>query len=297
MMERANCAKGIFTRPDRSDVFVQTDGVRCILSLCVCILLTLPGMAHAQLGEQPGDGMGETYRVEASAGLWNVSPHIVISADAFGIQGSSLDFVRDAGVVDKRLLQLRLVLRPGPHHKIRISYVPTSFDAQTTLKRTIVFRGVDYNFGIPISTSVTWHTLRVGYEYDFLSSTRGFLGAIGEVRYARVGADVSSSIIGLETSIADAWIPAIGLGGRLYVAPRLSLNGEVTWFKIPGILDEITRNAGGRSTDFDLSGMVSLTSKVGVRAGYRTLDVAYRLNNNAASLGLRGVYVSTVLRF
>ena len=108
---------------------------------------------------------------------------------------------------------------------------------------------------------------------------------------------MSSSIIGLESSLADAWIPAIGLGGRLYVAPRFSLDGEVTWFKIPGILDEIARNAGGRSTDFDLSGIVSLTSKVGVRAGYRTLDVAYRQNNVAASLGLRGVYVSTVLRF
>ena len=141
------------------------------------------------------------------------------------------------------------MLRPGPRHKVRISYVPTSFDAQTTLKRTIVFRGVDYNFGIPITTSVTWHTLRTGYEYDLLSSARGFLGAIGEVRYARVAADVSSSIIGLETSIADAWIPAVGLGGRFYVAPRLSLNGEVTWFKIPGILDEIIRTpADGRPT-------------------------------------------------
>ena len=157
-MKRSDCAKGIFTRRDRSGVFVPTGGLRRILLLCFCILPMLQGMAHAQFGEQPADDMGETYRVEVGAGLWNVSPHIVISADAFGIQGSNLDFVRDAGLVDKRLLQLRMVLRPGPHHKVRISYVPTSFEAQTTLKRTIVFRGVDYSFGIPVTATDVKHS-------------------------------------------------------------------------------------------------------------------------------------------
>ena len=265
---------------------------------CAAVLLmVVPRTADAQ---SSGDGetafCREAYRVEFAGGLWNVSPDVAISADALEEGGPDLDFVRDADLVKKRLLQLRIVVQPVRRHKLRISYVPTHLEAETTLNRTIVFRGIDYAIGLPMSVTMSWNTTRFGYQFDLVSASRGFAGVVGEARYARLGARVNIGGLGLRSTSIGRWIPAVGVASRLYLGPRFAVGGEVTWFHVPELL-EIAGDAGGRSMDFDISGIVTLTSRLSAQAGFRTLDVAYRRNDTAAHLGLQGLYINTLLRF
>jgi hypothetical protein len=203
--------------------------------------------------------------------------------------------VGDLGLIRKRLPHLRVVLKAASRHKVRVGYVPTSFEAERTLRRTISFGRTNFDIGIPVNASLTLRTWRFGYEYDFVSRDRGFVGVIGEVRYTRVGADLSSGFLGVSSSLTDAFIPAIGGIGRGYLHRRVAVTGEVTWFRIPELIDRL--GGGGRSVDFDVSGLVTFTRNVGIQAGYRTLDVNYRRNDDAGSVGLRGLFVSSIIRF
>ncbi len=265
--------------------------------LVLAIAMTVVPRANAQaLGPAaPSDERSEAYRAEIAVGLWNASPDVVISSGTLGIEASDIDFVGDLGLLRKRLPQVRVVLKPAPRHKIRVGYVPTSFEAERTLRRTISFGRTSFDIGIPVSASLTFHTSYFGYEYDLISRPRGFAGVIGEVRYVRVGAEVSSGSLGVESSVTNGFIPVVGGVARGYLHRRVALTGELTWFPLPELFDGW--GGGGRSIDFDASGLFTFTQNVGIQAGYRTLDVNYRRNADAGSVALRGLYVNSVIRF
>ena len=295
-MERyAAVGERLFSGTASGQLETRTKPLRCAVLFLATVIALVP-TAYAQAPSSARtDERTEAYRAEIAVGLWNASPDVVISSGTLGIEGSDIDFVGDLGLIRKRLPQLRVVLKPASRHKIRIGYVPTSFEAERTLRRTISFGSTSFDIGIPVNASLTFRTWRFGYEYDLISRDRGFVGVIGEVRYTRVGADLSSGFLGVSSSLTDAFIPAVGGIGRGYLHRRVAVTGEVTWFHIPELIDRL--GGGGRSVDFDVSGLVTFTRNVGIQAGYRTLDVNYRRDDDAGSVGLRGLYVSSIIRF
>ena len=96
----------------------------------------------------------------------------------------------------------------------------------------------------------------------------------------------------LEFVHARAPIPAVGVIGRGYVAPNISITGEFTFFKLP----EIQGNSGSYF-DFDLYGTVNFTDNVGAQGGYRSFDVIYKVENDNGDLQLKGLYFGGVVRF
>jgi hypothetical protein len=262
-----------------------------LLSLALVALLAPSAFAQA-----PGTSKeSEDYRAEIAAGVWSASPDVVITSGTLGIDGSGIDFVGDLGLIRKALPQVRLVLKAAPRHKLRVGYVPTSYEAGTTLSRTISFGGTNFTIGVPVTASLNFQAWRFGYQYDVVSANGGFAGLIAELRYARVGTDVRSTFLGVESSLGDAFIPAVGGTGRIYLHRRVAVTGEVMWFEIPELVDGL--GGGGRSVDFDVSGLVTFTRNFGVQAGYRTLDVSYRRRDDAGAVGLKGVYLSSLIRF
>ena len=99
--------------------------------------------------------IGETYRVELMAGMWSPSPQITVSSDAFGIAGTDIDFGTDLGIGSERFGEVRLRLRPGRKHRLRIDYIPIRYAAQTTVERRLVFRGIAYDSGVPVSSAIS----------------------------------------------------------------------------------------------------------------------------------------------
>ena len=208
--------------------------------------------------------------------------------------GTDIDAVSDLGVIQKRHRELRLVLRPAWQHKVRIQYLPMEYQADTVLNRTVVFGGLTYDAGSPVTTTVTWRAWRFGYEYDVIYRDRyrdrGFLGVIAEVKYTDIETQLEGPI-GVRTARTRTPIPAIVGIGRVYPLSNVSLTVELTGVKLPNEWYQT------KYVDLDAYGTLNFSDSLGIQAGYRSLDLDYRFDDEAGRLTLEGWYVAGVVRF
>jgi hypothetical protein len=261
---------------------------------CLAALLTFASPAAAQFFGQPSDlPIGEDYHVEVLGGMWSPTPDISISSEAFGIAGTTIDFANDLGIAQQRFGELRLRLRPGRKHRFRIDYVPISYSAQTEVERRLVFRGIAYDIGVPVSSNITWRAWRLGYEYDVIHRSRGYFGVILEARYTDVEASLDSAF-GREFSRARGPIPAIGGIIRIYPLQVLAVTAEVSYFRLP---TDLLESFQGEYVDYDISGTLNFTEQIGAQVGYRSLNLNVTSNEDVGDLKLDGIYLGALLRF
>ena len=97
-----------------------------------------------------------------------------------------------------------------------------------------------------------------------------------------------------EFARARAPIPAIGAIVRVYVVPNISITGEVTGFKLP---ENLVKDATGHYVDVDVYGTINFTRNVGVKAGYRSMDLGYGFKTDTGAFTLKGIYVGVVARY
>lgn len=264
-----------------------------LASLTLVVLSLAPRGASAQIQFAPDRATGENYHVEFAFGVWKPTPEILITSEALGIGGTTIDFVSDLGITSKSFPEFRLVGRPATKHRFRLSYTPIEYAASTTINRRIVFNGQEFRIGIPVEGLLTWKAYRIGYEYDALYMARGFAGFIIEAKYTDVSASISSPFVGIEFARARAPIPGFGGIGRIYIAPNISITGEVTGFAVPDIDEEYD----GKFVDFDFYGTVNYTDHFGGQIGYRRMDVAYLVKRDSGDLKMGGLYFMGVVRF
>ena len=231
------------------------------------------------------------HAVELGVMFWKPSPELIISTPALvGAGGDDVNFVQELGIEDTSFREFRAVL--GRKHKVRISFVSFKYDAETTIQRTIVFQGRTFNIGVPASTDITWDLWNFGYEWDFVSRERGFLGAIVDVKYNKIKASIDSPALTSTASVeTTAPVPTFGVIGRGYVAPMVTLTAEFTGLNLTR--DEFE----AKFFDFDFYGTVLLGRNVGVQAGYRSVVVEYLVDDDRGDLKMKGPYVGWVLRF
>lgn len=238
---------------------------------------------------------GERYHIEVSGGFWNPTPDLTISSEALGILGTDIDVVKDLGIAKARFKELHVVLRPATKHKFRLSYIPISYSAESTLKRDIVFNGLKFSVGIPVNSTLDWKAYRFGYEYDFLYRDRWFVGAILEAKSTDVEATLKSPIDS-EWARARAPIPALGGIARVYVVPNISITGEFSGFKLPKSVDK-DKKYDGKYYELDIYGTVNFTNNFGVQMGYRKFDLSYQVKTDSGALKMSGLYLSAVARY
>jgi hypothetical protein len=265
------------------------------LLVCVGILCLAAAPARAQYGAKPmaEPATGESYHVEVGGYFWFPTPDIAISSEALGIIGSKIDFVTDLGIEKTRFRQLKTVLRPGRKHKLRFEYTPIAYDAVGKLKANIIFNGISYPVSLPVTTELEWKAYRFAYEYDFVYRDRGFVGVVFDAKYTDVQATLSN-VLDTEFVRASAPIPTIGVIGRGYVAPNISITGELTGLGTGGLFGDDYR---AHYVDFDLYGTVNFNDHVGAQVGYRSFNVFYHLKHDEGDLKLRGLYFGGAFRF
>ena len=98
----------------------------------------------------------------------------------------------------------------------------------------------------------------------------------------------------IEFTRQRAPIPALGGIARVYVAPNISITGEVTGFTIP---DSIDGRYQAHYVDIDLYGTLNFTNNIGVKGGYRSLDLGYHIKDDTGAFALKGIYFGAVLRY
>jgi len=245
----------------------------------------------APISEPP---TGEQYHIEGAAGFWFPTSTISASSEGFDIQGTTIDFKTDLGLQDKKLSYLRLVLSPSRRHKFRFEFIPIKYNQSATVKKRIIFNGIAYNVGLPVKSELFWKAYRIAYEFDFISTDRGFAGFVVDAKYTDVKILLDASPVATEFARARAPIPAIGGIGRVYVVPNISITGEFTGFKLP---KDLVKNTSAHFIDFDLYGTVNFTNKLGAQFGYRVLDVEYIAETDIGTFKEKGIYFGVVARY
>lgn len=251
---------------------------------------------QAQYRPIPTVGSGpkaEPYHVEAAINWWDPAPDFIVASKALNVQGTSIDVQADLDIQKKSAFEFRLELRPAKKHKFRLYYLPLTYEGNTTLKADITFNGVTYPISTQVDSKLQWKTLRIGYEFDFISRSQGFLGVLIEAKYTDASVQIRSPF-GIEVARARAPIPAIGAVGRVYIGRIASVTGEFTAFKLP---DTLIETYNGHYYDWDIYGGVELTHNFGVRVGYRSLDLGVVAGDTSGAAGLTGFYLGGVARF
>jgi hypothetical protein len=237
--------------------------------------------------------VGEPYWIEFAANWWTPQPDIVISSESLGIPGTDINVRANLGVEKKSTYEIALVLRPSKKNKFRFNYIPLKYDADTTIRGEIIFNGIRYPVNTQVRTLLEWKTYRAGWEWDFISQPRWFIGSLFQVKWTDVNFELDSPI-GKEFVRAKAPIPAIGFIGRAWVTTRVAITGEWSAFKLPDTLDA---RYGGHDYEWDVNGMVNITRNFGAQAGWRSHDIAYRVEADRGSAKLDGFYLGGVVRY
>jgi hypothetical protein len=261
---------------------------------CLAFGLMAAARADAQYGAPRSNlATGENYRVELAGSLWSATPDIVITSEELGIPGTAIDFVDDLGIERSTFKQLKVVLRPGTKHKFRFEYTPIKYETEdSVLTRNIIFNGISFPVSLRVDSELKWRAYRFGYEWDFFYKDRGFVGLLLEAKYTDVEATLIN-VLDTEFVRARAPIPAIGVIGRGYVAPNISITSEFSFFKLP----EFDEDYGGKYYDFDLYGTVNFSDHVGAQAGFRSFTVFYKVEDDEGDMLLKGLYFGGVVRF
>ncbi len=237
------------------------------------------------------DAIGEQYVIEVGGVLWNPEPEIVLATDRLTATGNDkIDFVNELGVSKTRFPELRVTLKAGRKSKLRLHYIPIKYEASTTLRRQFIWKGQPYPVDLPVNTTLDWKAWRFAYEYDAVSLPRGFVGIIGEVKYTKIEATLSSPLR-TETADVTAPVPTIGGIARAYVTRNVAATFEMSGLKV---------NRGDfnvRYLDFDVYGTVNFSRNVGAMAGYRSINVTYTVDEDFGDVKLLGPYFAGVVRF
>jgi hypothetical protein len=244
---------------------------------CVCVV------SRAQAQDSP-----ENYHLEAAVMYWKPSsPEIVITS---GSLATPVDFVNQFAIEEKWLPDFSLVLKGGKH-KLRFNRMQIKYDGTATINQRISFQGVTYNVGIPTTAELKWTLMRLGYEYDFVSTPMGFAGVFTDVKFNKVNATLTASQVGSATFERNVPVPTIGGIARGYATQFVSFTGEFTGLKVNhGTFD-------AKFYDFDLYGTANFGRNVGAQIGYRSVTVDYTVDNDAGNMKLKGPYVGGIVRF
>lgn len=231
--------------------------------------------------------------VELGLMSWKPSPTLTLSSE--GLAGSNVDevdFVQEFGIEDKSFPAFRVAL--GRSHKFRLSHAKFSYDPEAVIQRTFTFQGRTFTVNTPASADIEWDLWTFGYEWDFVSRPQGFVGVIADLKYNRIKASIDSPALrsSAETD-TTAPVPTIGVAGRGYLGPLLSVGGEFTGLKIgSGDFDV-------KFTDFDINATFVPSPRIGIGAqvGYRSVVADYVVDEDTGDLKMQGPYFGVIARF
>ena len=267
-----------------------------LLTVSTFALLLMTARAEAQFAPAREVVPAEDFHVELDLRLWQPEPTMTLTTG--DVRVGTVDFVREFGITNQRFNEFGVVLKPGQKHKVRFGYVPFKYNQDATLLRDVVVQNVTFPASAAANANISWDLYRFGYEWDFVSMSRGFVGLVTEVKYNRVKADVTGTasafgqVQNFEASI-DQPAPAPTIGGiaRAYVTDYVSVTGEFTGLKVN------RDNFRAKFYDFDMYATATFGKYVGARVGYRSIDVDFLADSDAGTMTMKGPYFGGVLKF
>jgi hypothetical protein len=229
--------------------------------------------------------------VWGEARYWRPTLESEIVATAAGLQGDRIDPVDTLGVDEEQnVFEGRAGLTFLGRHKLRLGYLPLSFDGDRVLSQDINFQGQTFTASTRVITDLDVKILRAGYEFDFFKTPVGYLGVLLEVHYFDGEARLRDSAGGTDETVDfRVPIPVIGLTFRAYPITRiLTVGAEVVG---------IAAGDKGHYLDGEVSVTLSPWPFVELTGGYRVIDLHGEEGDDEIDLRLHGPFASLTIRF
>jgi len=251
--------------------------------------------------------VGEEYRVEFQLGAWFSMPSTVLYSDSepvtttsgsttttTTVNGTNIDYKKQLALKNQIFPEAHLTIRLLPRHKLRGDYIPIFYKQSTTLTSDVYFNGQTYLTGQAVDSTLHWNEWKLAYEFDALTSDRGYLGGMVAMSSLNVsGAMANSAQSG--TASVNILMPGLGAIGRYYPAPKISLTGEFLYFDLPGS----ATSTHGHNMQIDAYATFNVNKHVGVQAGYRVFDTTHVFGSplNTGSMTIGGPYLGGTAHF
>lgn len=268
-----------------------------------CALLVLFLSAFLMLISDVAAAQNEDFdQYEVRIGGFWLRSSPTVTLEAAGHNGF-VDFHRDFGFNDYSTFLGKFDWKFARKHHFYVVVAPFRQSNQTTLNRTIVFRGQTYDVGAVTKADLSATLYAPGYQYDIMRRKRGHLGIAVQFNLFDTSGSLSAKaqVIGpgvsqAATSSHASLLAPIPVGGpefRLYItnSPRLFVEGNIYGMYFFGY-------GNYYSTAGDLG--FSVSKHFSVNAGY---TIGSRLNVNTAtsrdglSLSQQGPVVGAQLSF
>ncbi len=222
---------------------------------------------------------------------WRPTLESKIVASTAALFGTTLDPVSDLGLEEEQnAFEGRVGLTFFGRHKLRIGYLPLSFEGDRTITGSINFDGQTFSASTRVLTNLDLKILRGGYGFDFFKTPVTSLGILFEVHYfdgtARLRSSTGTPDEEVEFRVP---VPVLGLAFRAYPITRiLSVGAEVVG---------VSFGSRGHYLDGEASLTFSPWPFVELTGGYRVIDLHGEEGDDTLDLRLHGPFASLTLRF
>jgi hypothetical protein len=210
-----------------------------------------------------GQGLppSEQYHLRVEFYLWH--PQInqgTIQVGSASTSGTLLDPIADLGIADAHTHEFVATVRLAPTQKLVGSYTPFNYSGSSELVQDVSFNGSTFPVGSQVVSTLTGKYWTAAYEYDFLNSAKGFLGARAGGRLIDYQTSLQSS--GSSSSYsATIPLPMLGVAARFYTG-KLSVSGEFSAF-------DIQKNG----YELNGAGQFHISDRLAIEGGYRRLKL------------------------
>ena len=201
--------------------------------------------------------------------MYSDTEDVISGSTTTTVNGTSIDF-KKLGLDNQIFPEAHLTIRLAPKHKLFGEYIPIKYKQSSILTADVVTSGQTYLSGQTVTSELRWIEWNAGYEYDLMTSPRGYLGAVGAVTRLNVaGAMANGAQSG--TATVQIVMPGLGATARYYLKPQVSLTGGLLFFYLPGS-DTSTH---GHSIQIDGYATINASKHFGVQGGYRSFIMSY----------------------
>lgn len=221
----------------------------------------------------------EDFRVELTGTYWPLSTTGDIQT---GTGATRVDLRSDLGVQKRKgIPQFGVVLKPGRKHRILFETSPYRLKGSSTITRSFEFGGQIFQVQDQIDSKLKIDYLFGGYQFDFVSLSRGHAGVRAGIAYFDAEASATSQSLGSGTEEAKVPLPIVGGEFRAFPIPGNDV------FNINGEVKGISLGSYGHYVHANFNGGFRIVRHVRLQVGFNIVDMDVHEKDRSQGFTLR----------
>lgn len=256
-------------RPRGADLAgpVQCVGMKRLHLLLAAVTLALAPLAAAQ----PAG-------IHLEANWWKTGPTGTVQVSGLattpGVASSiSIDLEDDLGVEERNTFPLGVKFL-GKSWRMEAEYLDTDFSAEAVLTREVVFQGVTYQASERVASTASLRDISGGLRFEIPMGPYASLGVGADADYLTTEATITAVTRGVTATDERSFVLPTGVVAlNLHDSTRqIFLDVKVGYISYQGSRAEKARVEAGWA----------ITKNMGLKAGWRLLDVRYVKDRDTA---------------